>query len=163
MHKAEPYATFLHIHAAVDGEHVPGDVGGLFAGQELHGAGDVLGLADAAERNLGEVLGLHFIGQDPRHVGLDVAGGDGVDGDAAAADLLGEGLGHGDHAALGGGVVGLPGGSRLSHHGGDIDDPSPAAAHHGGQHLLNATERAVQVDVEDQVPIGRLHAHGQAI
>src|SRR5664279_3169396 len=47
MHKAEPYATFLHIHAAVDGEHVPGDVGGLFAGQELHRVGDVLGLADA--------------------------------------------------------------------------------------------------------------------
>src|ERR1039457_345378 len=93
----------LHVHAAVDGEDVTGDVGGLFGDQELDGVGDVLGLAGAAQRNLGEVLRLHLFGQDPRHIGFNVAGGDGVDGDVAATHLLGEGLGHSDEATLGGG------------------------------------------------------------
>src|ERR1019366_4394358 len=78
----------LHVHAAVDGEDVAGDVGGLLGDQELYGVGDVLGLAGAGEGNLGEVLGLHLFRQNARHVGFDVAGGDGVDGDVAAAHLL---------------------------------------------------------------------------
>src|ERR1035437_7666000 len=153
----------LHVHAAVDGEDVAGDVGGLFGDQELDGVGDVLGLAGAGEGNLGQVLGLHLFGQNARHVGFDVAGGDGVDGDVAATHLLGEGLGHGDEAALGGGVIGLGGASRLPDHGGHIDDPPPTVAHHSGQYLLRATERAGEIDIEDEVPIGRLHAHGQAV
>jgi hypothetical protein len=32
-----------------------------------------------------------------------------------------------------------------------------------GKHLLRAEEGALQVDLEDQVPIGRLHADGQAV
>src|ERR1017187_5487014 len=60
--------AFLHVHAAVDGEHVAGNVTGLLADQELHGVGDVLGLADAAERNPGEDLGLHLLGQVERPV-----------------------------------------------------------------------------------------------
>src|SRR4051794_19180376 len=116
----------LHVHAAVDGEYVAGDVGGIFAGEEFDRVGDVFGLTDAGERYLGEDFGFDFVREDLGHVRFDVAGGDGVDGDAAGAHLLREGLGHGDHAAFGGGIVGLSGGSGLPDHGSDIDDPAPA-------------------------------------
>src|SRR3546814_486691 len=48
-----------------------------------------------------------FLGHGHHHVGADVAGRDGVDGDAEARVFLRQGDGEAMHAGLGGGVVGL--------------------------------------------------------
>src|SRR3954447_19686001 len=47
-----PPAATLHVHAAVDGEHLPRDVARLVLGEELHHARDLLGPAQARHRDL---------------------------------------------------------------------------------------------------------------
>ena len=49
------------------------------------GAGDVLGLAEAADRDAGDDLFQHVLRHGAHHLGVDIAGRDGVDGDAARA------------------------------------------------------------------------------
>src|SRR5690348_9823123 len=71
-----------HVMPAVDGEVGAGDPGRLLAKEERHRVGDLLGLAEAAERDLGDDLLAHFLGHGHHHFGRHVAGRNGVDGDA---------------------------------------------------------------------------------
>src|SRR4051812_45010229 len=57
-------------HAAVDEEFDAGDVGGVVGGEEEGGPGDLVGVTDAAERDL------------RGHAGLELPGGFGVAGEA---------------------------------------------------------------------------------
>src|SRR6476619_5982352 len=56
-----PPAATLHVHAAVDGEHLPRDVARLVLGEELHHAGDLLGAAEARHRDLRPDLVEHLL------------------------------------------------------------------------------------------------------
>src|SRR5471032_3310767 len=132
------------------------NVGGVFAGQELHGSGHIVGRAGARQRHRGQDLPLRLVGQSFGHVGFDIAGGHRVHRDAAAGHLLRQGLREPDQAGLRRGIVGLTRGAGLSHHRCNIDDSAPASAHHAGKHRLNAAKRACQIDVHHQVPIGLL-------
>src|SRR3954470_8136190 len=97
----------IHVHAAGDVQLRAGDVAGLPRGQERHRLRDLLGLAEAVQRDLLQQRGLLGLGQDIGHVGLDEARGDAVDGDVAAAELARQRPRHARDAGLGRRVVGL--------------------------------------------------------
>ena len=94
--------------ASVDGEDGAVDVFRRRRGEEDGGAGDVGGLAPAAGRDAVEdrLVAVGVGAQRLGVVGLDVAGRDGVDVDAARRPLVGEELGQAGDAVLGGGVGG---------------------------------------------------------
>src|SRR3546814_2864349 len=64
---------------------------------------------------------------DLYHVGIDIAGRDGVDGDAEFRAVLRQRLGKAVDARFGGVVIDLAILSRLPVDRADIDDPAPAA------------------------------------
>src|SRR5436190_11909058 len=80
-----------HVHAAVDGPDLPGDVGGLVGRQEADHPGDLLRLPEPAQRDLLAYPVQCLLGHLGHHVGGDVAGGDRVDGqpDPVAHRLVG--------------------------------------------------------------------------
>ncbi len=87
--------------------------------------GDVVRLADAAERCLGNETGFHLRSDDAggvRAFGLDHAGKNRVDADLARAELIGEHAGDRVHRALAAGIDGRLGGEDGGHGGGDVDD-----------------------------------------
>ena len=76
----------LHHHqAAVDGQHLAGDVGRLVRSKEGHGVRNLAGRAEPAERRGGSDLGLQRLGQVAGELGQDEARRDGVGGDPAAS------------------------------------------------------------------------------
>ena len=62
-----------------------GDVFGLIAGEKQHRIGNILHIAQAAERGLRFKESALLFGQGARHVGVDKARRHAIDGDAAAA------------------------------------------------------------------------------
>src|SRR3546814_873068 len=87
----------------------------------------------------------------------DVAGRDGVDGDAEARVLLRQGDGEAVHAGLGGGVVGLAVLALLAVDRADLDDPAPLAFAHAFDHRAGHVEHRVEVGVDDLLPLLRAH------
>src|SRR5205823_15133850 len=71
----------IHVLAAIDREGRAGDEIGLVRDQEQDGAGDVLGLAEAADRNPCDDLFENVLRHRAHHLGIDIAGRNGVDGD----------------------------------------------------------------------------------
>src|SRR5690606_1083053 len=119
---------------AVDAEDLAGDVTAGLGGEEHDRVGDVLGLAEPAQRigaldallALGRLLLSDAFLQLPQHLhahgGAGGAGRYGVHVDVVPAHLLGDRFGEGDDPALGRGVVDLallPDPRRVGH---DIDD-----------------------------------------
>ena len=76
-------------------------------------------------------------------------GGDGVDGDAARAELLGEIAGEDFDGALHGCVGGAAGIGEAGEAGGDVDDAAPVIDE--GEKFLSEEEDAFEVDVIDGV------------
>src|SRR5579859_5745961 len=85
-----------HIPAAVHSENVAGDVRRLVGRQEQDGAGDVDGIAHAAEEDLLDELLARLFGDDVRQAGLDEARRDCVGADAARGELARHRLGERD-------------------------------------------------------------------
>ena len=153
----------LHGHAAVHRKHLPGEVAAGGPGQEQDGAGHVRGLAQAAQRDLLQQRRAR-LGADPRrHGGLDEAGGDGVDGDAAGRQLPGGGLGEADDAGFARAVVALPGVADQADDGGDVDDAAGLLLEEAAGEGLGEQEGALEVDVQHRIPVGLAHAHQQAV
>ncbi|MBZ5617260.1 MAG: ABC transporter permease [Acidobacteriia bacterium] len=115
-HPATKALPSSHIHAAVDRQHVSGDIGGVLAGEKLHSRCNIFGPSHAGQGNRRQNLLLYIVGQVLGHIGRDVARRHRVHRDAAAGHLLRQCLRQADEAGLGCGVVGLPGAARLSHH-----------------------------------------------
>src|SRR5215212_8193888 len=88
-----------HVLAAVDGVDLAGDEGRVRVGEEFDDAGDLVGFAEAADGDLGDDLVEGFLGDGLDHFGGDVAGCDGVDGDALAGGLLADVAGLADDRA----------------------------------------------------------------
>ncbi|HLU35131.1 MAG TPA: hypothetical protein VKZ61_05115, partial [Thermomicrobiales bacterium] len=99
-------AVSLERRAAGDGDDLAGDVAGIVGGEEDVGGGELGGLAGASERCVLAERLLHLLvhGRDDER-GPDRARSDGVDADALFDDLLLEGAGEGDNAALGRRIV----------------------------------------------------------
>src|SRR5690242_15044581 len=154
-----------HVHAAVDGPDLPGDIGGLVGRQEADHPGDLVGPAEPAQRDLLAYPVQSLLGHLGHHVGGDVAGGDRVDGQpdpvahrlvvpAQLEDrLFGHRLRESEQAGLGGGVVDLADVAGLADHRGDVDDPAGAALEHVLQRVLGHEERARQVDRDHPQPV----------
>ena len=138
-------------------------VGARIACEEEAGVGDLLSVAEAAERDLGEERGLVLFGKTGRHVRVDEARSDAVDRDAARADLAGEGLGHAHEARLGGGIVDLAGVAHGAHDGRDGDDAAGALLHHRAHAGAGKTEGGGEVGLDDVVPGVVLHAHHERV
>ena len=81
-------SNHLGVGAAVDGEIGAGDVGGFGAGDEGDQGGDLFHCAVALEGGVG-VLRRGPVAGGGIEVGVDRAGLDVVDGDAASADFSG--------------------------------------------------------------------------
>ena len=152
-----------HVHAAIDVQGMAGDVAGFFGGEEGYGVGNVAVGSGAAEGHLGGHGGFLVGSEDGGHRGLNVARGDGVDGDVAAGEFAGEGLGEADEAGFGGGVVGLAGLASFADDGRDVDDAAPAGFEHGLHAGLGYEEGAGEVGGEDVVPVFALHAEGKGV
>ena len=154
-----------HVVAAVDVQAGAGDEAGRIGGKEHHGARDLLGLPEPADRDLRNDLGIeHFLGHGGNHLGGDLARRDGVDGDAFGGTFERQRLGETVHAGLGGRVV------RLSHlplaavDGRDVDDAAEVACTHAVDHLARRVEDAVEIDADDLFPLLERHTvqHGVA-
>ena len=85
----------------------------------------------------------------PQRRGVDQARGDGVHRDPLGPEGQGQGAGHGDDGALGGGVVHLEHAAGLRAGRGDVHDAAPAGLDHVGGHRLAAVEGADDVDGDD--------------
>src|SRR5579863_8053919 len=147
------------------------------ANQVTDEARDFLGSGVTAHRDLrlealeyrrlgGVVVGGITLPHPLSHRGLDVAGADGVDGDAGLGELEAERLGEADDAVLGGGVGSAKHYSLLAAGRCDVDNPPPAALKlpAGLEYLPGNQENAVQVGVDDVVPefVGDLRRHAAA-
>src|SRR5919108_1307653 len=98
----------LHVHAAVDVDHLARHVRRVRAREERHRPRHVLGLTEPPERDLPEQILLDLVGQRPRHVRLDEARRDRVDEDPSPGVLARARLREADEPGLRGDVVRLP-------------------------------------------------------
>src|SRR4029453_12973505 len=120
-------APSIHVLPAVDRQRRARHEAGVLIYEERDPPGDFFGLAESVDRDLGDDLGQHFWRNGGNHVGIDIAGCDGVNGDIIARTLLGERFGETVDARLGRGVVDLAILSRLAVDRADVDDPAVAA------------------------------------
>src|SRR5918995_4969996 len=157
-HLSRPVAT-------VDVERLLRHVVGLGGGEEDGGAGDVLPLLDAAERNRfdefpfrfadlpAEQLGELLVDFDPEW-GIDDPRRDAVDVDLVWRQRQRHRLGHADHARLARTVGEHQRLATSSGLGGEVDDLATAPLlDHLPRRRLRAPEHALAVDVEHEVPI----------
>src|SRR6266550_5692641 len=90
------HSILLHVHPAVDGQNVPCNIRRLVGCKEAHGGRDIVGTPQASERDLRRPVHLHLLVDRARHVGVDQAGRDDVDGDLPRPHLARERLGETD-------------------------------------------------------------------
>mmetsp|Transcript_1345 Transcript_1345/g.4150 ORF Transcript_1345/g.4150 Transcript_1345/m.4150 type:complete len:362 (+) Transcript_1345:1-1086(+) len=150
--------------AAVDVDAVAGDVvGGRVEGEELDEPGHLLGLPKPARGDAFHDLGDDLLVEHVSHVGRDEAGRHGVAGHAARRQLLGHRHSHRDDASLCRRVVCLARVANLADDGGDVDDAPLARLAHGLGRRLRGVKDAVQVGVDDVLPLLLLHAQDERV
>ena len=148
--------------AAINGHCGAAHKGRVAAEQVEHQAGDLLGLPMALQgAALGEDLGEGGVVHDGgRELGVHQARGDGVDPNARAAPLMGQGLGQGDQGGLGHRVGALEG---CAHHPVDAGHVHDAAALLGCDQALGDLpchlKAALDVHVKGLVEGRPLQAH----
>ena len=150
-------------HAAGHVEHPAGHAGRQRAGQPAHDRRDVLG-----RHLLLDLVGQLAHAQVLGHAG-EGGGGDGVDGDAVAGQLLGGDDREAGDAGLGGAVVGLADVAVDARRRRRVDDAGvdlvaglrPLAPVVGGE--VRGAERALEVDLDDGVPLGLGHVDEHAV
>ena len=151
--------------AAVNVEDQAVDKVGCLGSKEHGGSAQVLGLAPALGRGLGNdelvermtaAIGLD-LAQGRGLRGGDVAGSDAVALDVVLAILGGDVLGQHLQTALGSGVGGDSLTAQLAHHGADVDDLAAALLDHIGNDRLGNDEGGVQVNVDDLTELGSGH------
>ena len=120
-------------------------------------------LAQAADGDFGDDLFQHWRGHGGDHVGVDITGGDRVDGDAIFRAFLRQRLCEAVDARLGGGIVDLAILAGLAVDRADIDDPAPAALAHAAEGGLRHVEAAAQVDAHHFVPVIEAHLGEHAV
>ena len=91
-----------HRHAAIDGDHLAGDVACGRAGEVGDEFGDVARLTESAERDFREDCFFDGVGKFIGHVGGDESWGDRVAGDRASGEFAGDGFGETDESGLAG-------------------------------------------------------------
>src|SRR5580658_2395994 len=143
-------ANACGLEAAGDGENFAGHVFGVGRSEIDGSGGDVVGLADEAQRGLrlnkfAEITFHEACGVDA--FGLDHPGVDGIDADLARAEFLGKRAGDDVDGALGGGVDGGVGRSQPADRGADIDDAA-ALIREELERFLGGEKQAEDVEIE---------------
>src|SRR3954453_19442544 len=100
------HSILLHVHPAVDGEHVPCNIRRLVGCEKAHRRGDVVRGAEAAERNLRRPVDLRLFVDRPGHVGVDHARCDHVHGNRARRHFARQRLRKTNQSGFRRGVVG---------------------------------------------------------
>src|ERR1051326_9588451 len=109
--------SLIHVLTAVDGDVGAGDERRFLGAQVDDQARDLVGPAQAADRDLRQDFRVQdFLRDRGHHLRADVARGYGVYRDALARDFQRERLGEAVDAGLGRRVVGLPEGALLPVH-----------------------------------------------
>src|SRR5690606_14155513 len=139
------------------------DISGTLAGQPRDHVGDFLAFSEPSDRDLGDDPGQDLLVHGADHLGVDVAGGDAVDGHALAGVLQRQRLGEADHPGLGGGIVGLADLALLAVDRADVDDAPPAAVAHAVDHLPGHVEHAVHVHPDHVGPLVGGHLVEEAV
>src|SRR5215203_3635996 len=147
-----PFSLRSDIDTAVYIDRLACDVVTVFY-KVADGPGDLFRFSEAAEGHLFTELLLGFLGDVGDHIGLYESGADGVDGDPESGQFLGCRLGESEQPGLGRGVVGLAYVACLSDEGAHVDDLAPALVRHVRQHRVNRVEGAVEVYLDDLVPV----------
>ena len=145
------------VKTAVDSDVFTGDVARVFSRQEGDRARDFRGFAEAGGRDAGDDLLEHVWTDRPHHLGADVARRDRVDRHALLDAFLSQRLAEAVNRSLGRGVVALASLALEAVDRGDVDDPAPTTRSHAFIDLLGHVEQAVQVGLDDRVPL--LGAH----
>ncbi|CAH2604874.1 protein of unknown function [Rhodovastum atsumiense] len=147
--------------AAVDGEGGAGDEIGFIGREEHDATGDVLGPAEPSHRNAADDLLQHFLRHRAHHVGVNIARGNGIDGDVVARAFLRQRLGEAVDAGFRRGVVDLAVLPRLAVHRADIDDATELAGAHAVPGQLGQVEAGAEIGVDHRVPgVARELVHG---
>ena len=116
--------------AAIDRQCRAGDETSFVGDEEQDGPRDVLGLAEPADRDARHDLLQDVLRHGAHHLGIDIAGRDGVDRDAARGAFLRQRLCKAVNAGFGGGVIDLAVLPGLAVDRADIDDSTKAAVAH---------------------------------
>ena len=140
----------LRGRASVDREHCAGDAAGAVAHQELNCVGDIIDVGQAAQGTAAHDLLALGADQPLRHVGVEKAGGDGVDVDAEPADLARQRAGKSDHRSFGGRIGGKPAIAGKPDDGGDVDDAAHAFRHHRAHNVLGEHDRRQRIETHNR-------------
>ncbi len=138
-------------------------VGGRVQSKETGHTGNLLGLSKSLEGDARGHLLQVILAELGRHIRFNETGAKAVDGNATSGKLLGIAHGQADDTALGGGVVGLAGVADLSNDAGNVDDATGALLGGKLEEGLGAVEDAGEVDVDDRLPLLRLHSHDEGV
>jgi hypothetical protein len=142
----------------VDRKRRAGDEAGFVGGEEHRRARDLLGFAEAIDRDLWDHVFLqHILRHRLHHFGIDIARADHIHRDAAPGVLQRQRLGEADVAGLGGRVVDLAELTFLAVNRGDRDDAAELAGSHALDHLARHVEQRAEIDVDHRTPLLERH------
>src|SRR5271166_615041 len=148
-----------HVLAAVCRDRGAGDEAGVVAGQEHDAAPDLLGLAQAPDRDQRQdALVEHLLIDRTDHLSGDVARADRVDRDTDASALLRQRLGEPQITCLCRRVIDLSSLPFLSVNRRDVDDTAKLPLTHARPDRVRHVEEAVEVGTDNLVPLLARHA-----
>src|SRR5437667_438259 len=140
-------------HPAVDDQHLTRNVAREVGHEKEHRRGDIRPLPQPAQRNRPDQGFPRVAGDGAGELRVDEPRGHRVHQDVTGGQLLGDGFGETDRTGLGRGVIRLPLVPVDAHYARDIDDPPPAPLDHPPGRVLRHEERALEIRVDDGVPI----------
>src|SRR5256885_1408024 len=140
-------------HPAVDDQHLTRNVAREVGHEKEHRRGDIRPLPQPAQRNRPDQGFPRVAGDGAGELRIDEPRCHRVHQDVAGSQLLGDGFGETDQTGLGRGVIRLPLVPVDAHYARDIDDPPPAPLDHPPGRVLRHEERALEIRVDDGVPI----------
>ena len=154
---------YSYHKAAGHGDDLAGDVAGLVADEVAGEACDFVGVGVTVHWHVGVEDGVGFFAELFHHVGMDNAGCDGVDADAAVGHFLSQRAREGVDGAFGGAVADFATGGVAAPDGADVEDDASLSGDHIRQHGAGAIEGAVDVGIEQIEPFGVEHVLQEAV
>src|SRR4051794_32955974 len=161
--RLRPLLLTSHPQAAVDEKNSARDERRLLGAEEAYRPGDVLRIAEPAERCEAEHLRLRVLRDHYGELRLDITGSDGVRAHVAAAELLRKRLREADDPGLRRRIVGLAPVAAYAHDRRDVHDRAGPPFHHSPRHRPARVEDRAQVRLDDRAPVFVAHAREHAV
>src|SRR3954447_3725531 len=161
--RLRPLLLTSHPQAAVDEKNSARDERRLLGAKEAYRSGDVLRIAEPAERREVEHLRLRVLGNRVGELRLDVPGSDDVRAHVAAAELLRERLREGDDPGLRRHVVRLAPVAAHADDRRDVHDRARAPLHHPARDRTARIEDRAEVRLDHGAPVVVAHPGKDAV